>query len=450
MMETAKSKKPRSRAQRVAMVSTHGYVAAEPPLGNADTGGQVVYVLELSKKMAQLGYEVDIWTRQFEDQPEIEAVAPKVRILRVPCGGNKFIPKEYLYEYLPEWRQNALRFIKKNKIAYQFINSHYWDGGVAAQNLSEELNIPHIHTPHSLGIWKKFQMLQDYPENAAHFEQKYNFKNRIHHELQVYHSCQFVAATTPFQLDLFQKEYDVPKEQLVLLPAGYDDNRFYPVSSATRNAIRQHFDLEHPTVLCLGRMARNKGYDLLIRAFRQVVNRMPNVRLSLAAGGSDLNQEEQAYMDEIKQIIHELELEQYVMLRSYITEDELPDWYRAATVFAMPSRYEPFGMTALEAMACGTATVVTTEGGLWNATTFGRHALYANPFDTEEFGIALYQVLKYPELRARMERMGAHKARSLFTWTSIAQQLISVAEARYSPSMNLLVEKPYEPWNLED
>ena len=73
------------------MVSTHGYVGAQPPLGAADTGGQVVYVLELSKKLAQLGYEIDIWTRQFEDQVANEWVAPGVRVLRVPCGGREFI-----------------------------------------------------------------------------------------------------------------------------------------------------------------------------------------------------------------------------------------------------------------------------------------------------------------------------------------------------------------------
>src|SRR5688572_24704853 len=96
------------RAPRIAMISTHGYVAARPPLGAADTGGQVVYVLELSKKLAQLGYEVDIWTRQFEDQPELEPVAEQVRIIRVPCGGPEFISKEYLSQKLPQWGENAL------------------------------------------------------------------------------------------------------------------------------------------------------------------------------------------------------------------------------------------------------------------------------------------------------------------------------------------------------
>ncbi len=122
-----------SRRPGIAMFSTHGYVAAKPPLGAADTGGQVVYVLELSKQLAQLGFDVDIWTRRFEDQPEIDLVDRHVRVIRVPCGGNKFIPKEHLYQSLPEWCENALKYIQRHKLAYQFINSHYWDGGVAGQ-----------------------------------------------------------------------------------------------------------------------------------------------------------------------------------------------------------------------------------------------------------------------------------------------------------------------------
>src|SRR5258705_7819437 len=103
-----------STLPRIGMVSTHGYVAAVPPLGAADTGGQVVYVLELSKKLAQLGFEVDIWTRRFEDQPEMDEVTDRVRVVRVPCGGSNFVPKEYLYRHLGEWAEQALRVIRQH------------------------------------------------------------------------------------------------------------------------------------------------------------------------------------------------------------------------------------------------------------------------------------------------------------------------------------------------
>src|SRR3954462_99270 len=101
---------PSSALPRIAMISTHGYVAANPPLGAADTGGQVTYVLELSKKLAQLGFDVDIWTRRFEDQPEIDVINDRVRIVRIPCGGFNFIDKEYLVRHLSEWAESALRY----------------------------------------------------------------------------------------------------------------------------------------------------------------------------------------------------------------------------------------------------------------------------------------------------------------------------------------------------
>ncbi|HKO92747.1 MAG TPA: glycosyltransferase, partial [Polyangiaceae bacterium] len=117
------------------MVSTHGYVAAAPPLGAADTGGQVVYVLELSRKLAQLGYEVDIWTRQFEDQVPTEEVAPGVRLLRVPCGGPAFIPKEHLHRSIEDWTDGALGRMRAEGLRYAFVNSHYWDAGIAGEKL---------------------------------------------------------------------------------------------------------------------------------------------------------------------------------------------------------------------------------------------------------------------------------------------------------------------------
>lgn len=445
--KNAKTKSPRKRTRpRIAMISTHGYVAAIPPLGAADTGGQVVFVLELSKKLAQLGYNVDIWTRQFEDQPQTEEVAPHVKIIRMPCGGSEFIPKEYLCDFIPEWRQNALRYIKKHKLKYQFINSHYWDAGLAGQAISEELKVPHLHTPHSLGKWKKQQMMQDYPDDATHFEKKYNFKVRNRQERILYHSCEMVIATTPIQIDILTEKYELDPSRISMIPPGYDDNRFFPVSQASRKALQESLGLEKPIVLTLGRLANNKGYDLLVKAFKYVAERMQDVQLHIACGGEELNPSEEEYLAEIKQTIQDCGLENRVTMSGFIPDDDLPSWYRAATLFVMPSRYEPFGMTSLEAMACGTAALVTTQGGLWRAVTFGRNGMYADPFDEQEFGMAIYQVLKYPLLRQRLERMGAHKARSLFTWTGIAQQLVSVAEKRRTRSMNVISDAWDETW----
>lgn len=434
---------------RIALISTHGYVAAQPPLGAADTGGQVVYVLELAKKLGQLGHKVDIYTRRFEEQPEFDTVDDNVRVIRIPCGGPNFIPKEYLHRHLGEWNEKALRYIKREGLTYLFINSHYWDAGVAGQRLSEALGVPHIHTPHSLGLWKKRQMETDYPERADKFEQEFNFKERIQHELIVYRSCQLVIATTPIQLDMLTADYGLPQNRVHMIPPGYDDNRFYPVSESSRQMVRQRFGFEGRTVLALGRLATNKGYDLLIDAFSVLAQRVPDARLRLALGGESLDAQEEAILAQLKQQVADLGIVDKVEFTGFIPDEDLPDMYRAADLFVLSSRYEPFGMTAIEAMASGTPTIVTIHGGLFRAISYGRHALYADPFDKEDLGITMMKPLKHARLYGRLSRMGAHKARSLFTWTGIAQQLVALVEGR--PVAQALEESDWaEPWNDGD
>ncbi|MDI7863079.1 glycosyltransferase family 1 protein [Rhizobiaceae bacterium n13] len=435
---------------RILIISTHGYVAANPPLGAADTGGQVVYVLELAKKLAQLGFAVDIFTRRFEDQPEIDEVDQNVRVIRIPCGGNDFIPKEYLQRHLLEWCENAIRYIKRNQLEYFFISSHYWDAGAAGQRLSELMSIPHIHTPHSLGIWKKRQMETDYPDKVDQFESEFNFAERIRHELIIYRSCDMVVATTPVQLDMLMDDYGLSREAVHMIPPGYDDNRFYPVSEASRQMLRKKFGFESKTVLALGRLATNKGYDLLIDGFSILASRVTDAHLHLAVGGENMDDQERGILGRLKSQVSELDLDGRVTFSGFVPDEDLPDYYRAADMFVLSSRYEPFGMTAIEAMACGTPTVVTVHGGLFRAITYGRHGLFADPFDKEDLGITMMKPFKHPRLNARLSRMGAHKARSLFTWTGIAQQLIALVEGRPMRQAMASDKEWAEPWHDED
>lgn len=413
---------------RIMMISTHGYVAAEAPLGAPDTGGQVVYVLELSKKLAQFGNKVDIWTRRFEDQPEIEEVDDNVRIIRVPCGGKDFIPKEYLYEKIPEWVKNALGFIKKNKLSYSFVNSHYWDAGLAGHMLSEKLDIPHVHTPHSLGSWKKEQMETDYAEDAHTFEEKYNFTNRIKYETMIYRSCDLLIATTPIQVDKIESDYDVPQKRIRMIPPGYDDNRFFPIGESSRQAIRAQLGFTGKTVFAVSRLANNKGLDLLIDSFSLLSERMEDAQLILAIGHEDRSEGEEKIYQDLLSLIDEYNLKDKVQFIGFIPDEELPDYYRAADLFALSSRYEPFGMTAIEAMASGTPCVVTIHGGLCRVLEYGIHAQFADTFDREDLGISMYQALKYKSLHQRMAEKGAQRARARFTWTGIAQKLLNDVE----------------------
>lgn len=411
------------------MISTHGYVAAVPPLGAADTGGQVVYVLEISKQLAQQGYEVDIWTRLFENQEETEQVCEGVRIIRMPCGGRDFIPKEYLHLGLHEWVENALGFIRQQGLKYEFINSHYWDAGIAGRDLAHELGVPHVHTPHSLGIWKKRQMEADFAHGAAKFEQLYNFTVRNCEEQLLYAGVDLVIATTPVQTDMLMEDYGVPPEKIRMVSPGYDEERFAPGDrSADREALRRRFGFEGKAVLSLGRLARNKGYDLLIRSFPEVLARVPDARLYLAVGGEAMSEREQQVLAECRELVAQLRLQERVIFSGYVAEEDLADMYRAADVFVLSSRYEPFGMTAIEAMACGTPVVATTHGGFWRVLEYGVNGLFADTFDARELGATVSKPLLSPALAASISWNGAEHARCSFTWSGITRQLTTAYE----------------------
>jgi len=127
-----------------------------------------------------------------------------------------------------------------------------------------------------------------------------------------------------------------------------------------------------------------------------------------------------------KQLSEELGVSRQVKWLAYIPDEKMADYYRAAGVFALPSRYEPFGMTAVEAMACGTPTVLTVHGGLRDSVEFGTHALYADPQRPMEFAAAINMLMQYPELRERLSVEGARFARRQFGWTGIAKRTLAV------------------------
>jgi mannosylfructose-phosphate synthase len=274
---------PDRPSPRIMMISLHGYVAARPEFGRPDTGGQVVYVLKLSESLARLGFSVDIYTRQFDAQPDVETIGDGVRIIRIPAGGPEFLRKEWMCDVVPEWVDNAAAFIAGHRLEYAFIDSHYWDAGLAGDSLGRRLGIEHVHTPHSIGSWKRDNMDGD----PAELERQYNFARRIRDERAIYDQAAAIVATTPQQRDiLLDPVYGVDPEKVAVIPPGFEDTRFFPVSEATRHAIRRDLGVDGRLILALGRVARNKGYDLLLRAMPVVFARVPDVRLMLAIGST--------------------------------------------------------------------------------------------------------------------------------------------------------------------
>lgn len=402
------------------MLSLHGYVAAEPELGKPDTGGQVVFVLELAKRFARLGYKVDLVTRRFDKQPEMDRINPNLRVWRIPFGGKDFIRKEDMHGQLRDFVTNFLAEANRRKLRYDVVSSHYWDAGWAGQRIAEEMRIPHVHTPHSLGTWKRKDMKGSRDET----EQTYRFTERIEKEFLTYRNCDHIIATTEQQCEIITEDYGIPRDHVTLIPPGIDEQRFTPAQPSRVREIREQIGFAEEDVYCVGRAATNKGIDLLIDSLPALRRLVPAARLQLAVGaGSDRDHER---VEQWKQLSHELGVADSVKWLGYVPDEEMADYYRAAGVFALSSRYEPFGMTAIEAMACGTPTVVTTHGGLHEAVDFGTHALFADPNQPEEFAALLGMPLRHPRLRERLSLEGSRFSRRQFGWTGIARRTLAV------------------------
>jgi mannosylfructose-phosphate synthase len=168
----------------------------------------------------------------------------------------------------------------------------------------------------------------------------------------------------------------------------------------------------------------------LIRAFAEVAARDEAARLHLAIGGERLEPAEVKILESCQSLAESLGLGARISFSGFVQDADMADLYRAADVFVLCSRYEPFGMTAVEAMACGTPVVVTTHGGLFRVLRFGISGLFANTFDPMDLAITILKPLQYPRLAERLSRYGAETARSLFTWSGVAQQLIAATEQR--------------------
>ena len=410
----------------ILMLSLHGYVAAEPELGKPDTGGQVVYVLELAKRFSRLGRRVDLVTRRFEDQPELDEVNDNFRVWRIPFGGRDFIRKEDMHDYLGDFVTNFLSAVRARGHQYDVVYSHYWDAGWAGQKIAEELGIPHVHTPHSLGWWKQYNMGDDM--DVAEMETQYRFKERIRTEFLVYQTCDQVIATTEPQTELLQQQYDVLERHITVIPPGMDESKFSPVRQQDREQLRQLYGLQPNDVLAVGRMAANKGHDLLIQALPTLLQLVPEARL-VAAIGSEESAQDQAGIDDLKTLAGELGIADKILWIQYIPDEDLANYYRAVTVFALSSRYEPFGMVAIEAMACGTPTVVTIHGGLFDLIDFGHQALFADPYRPVEYGTMLALPMLYPALARELSVEGARFARRSFGWTGIAKRILSIFDS---------------------
>ncbi len=403
-----------SKIRNIAHFSVHGYFDPEPILGRTDTGGQVTYVLELAKYLARIDdIKVDIYTRQFEGLDQIAPVNDRVRVVRLPCGPDKFIRKEDIFPYWDEFVDNAMNFLQENGLRYEVLHGHYWDAGYVCMKLGGRLDQQFFYTAHSLGAWKKEQM----GGNPEEMEKLFKFEERIHWENILFRAAKAHTVTTEDGKDTYKRLYEFETPDMEIIPPGVDIHRFRPLEPGETER-----NLETPDkyIFGLSRIDSNKGHVELIRAFAHVAAKVPDACLVIGGGSKEPKQHEIDVKNSFLKVVDELGLGDRVIFTGYVLDDDLATYYRKASLFVLPSKYEPFGMTTLEAMSCGTPVVVTKFGGIRKNLKNEYDALMVDPTDEEKFSEAMTRILTDGVLSQRLVENGLKTIRERFSWEAIA------------------------------
>jgi glycosyltransferase involved in cell wall biosynthesis len=415
------------------MLSIHGYVDPLPQLGRTDTGGQTLYVLRLAKALSDYGIKVDIFTRWFDrSKASIDPLpgSPEVRIIRIPAGPYRFIPKEKIYGVLPELTENVIEFIRRNNVDYDLFHGHYVDGGIVAIDVAKALGKPTFFTAHSLGAWKRKQM----GGNPEKMEERYNFSHRIREELRIFNSVSAQIVQTKIQKNKLIQLYGFRSKNTHVIRSGVDVQTFRPADGRGK---RRLAGLPSRYIFCLGRIDPNKGHDLLLNAFDLVRKEIADVHLLIGGGSPRPLQREMKVIENMKRIIEERGMHQKVHIVGYIPDEQLAPYYQNAELFVLPSTYELFGITVLEAMACGTPVVASKYAGIRTVITSGKNGVLVDPTDTEDLAAAMIQILKDKKKAERFGQAGHRLVRRSYTWKAVASKHIKCYEKFLNVQHNL-------------
>ena len=393
---------------RLALLSVHGCPVAR--LGEKDTGGMNVYVLQLAKELGRRGNQVDVFTRWHDpNDPQVIPLGDNARVIHLKAGPY-FETKSSLHRYIPEFLDNLYRFQQSEETDYDLIHSHYWLSGSAGMKLSDEWGVPHVTTFHTLA---KTKMQARAGEKESQL--------RIKTESLVMRSVDAVAVSTEQERGDMSRLYDFSPHKVRVIPAGVDLKLFRPMNKARA---RQTLGLtEKRIVLSVGRVEPLKGLDILIGAMSKLED-TADTRLLIVGGQPGRDRE----LGRLRSMAARLGVQDVVTFTGTMDQSELPAYYSAADVFVMPSYYESFGLVALEAMACGTPVIASRVGGLRTFVKDGE-AGYLIPWHCPEpYAQRLDVLLANPTLRESMGRAARARAQTM-GWSQVANNMLGLYTA---------------------
>ncbi|MCO5175523.1 MAG: glycosyltransferase [Thermomicrobiales bacterium] len=405
-----------STVNRVAMLSVHTSPVAT--LGGKDAGGMNVHVRELATELGRQGVDVDIFTRRSDPHtPEAVDIADRVRLVTIDAGPAADLPKDEVFCYLPDFANQCALFSLREGVRYDVVHSHYWLSGWASHLLQRYWMAPTVHTFHTLALLKNAVYSNGVSESAV----------RVQVERQLLDVLDHIIAPNPDERAEMVWRMGGSNEKICIIPPGVDLKRFHPVDPMSA---RRRLGLpDNPLVLFIGRIDPMKGIDTLLDSFALLRNEpWPDLPPKLVfIGGTYEDGQPDPQLQQLMQRANELGIADDVLFHGSQPQDLLPDYYAAATVCAVPSRYESFGLVAVEAMGCGLPVVASRAGGLNFTVEDGRSGLLVPPQNPRAFASALSRVVRDPGLRSSLQ-VGARQAAIRFSWFSVGPAMLRLYE----------------------
>lgn len=437
----------------ILMISVHGLLRGhDMELGrDADTGGQITYVVELAKALGRnpgVG-RIDLLTRLIED-PQVspdyaeaeETLNDKVRILRLPCGPRRYLRKEALWPHLDQMVDRCLHLLRQQGRLPDIIHTHYADAGYVGLQLSNLLGIPQIHTGHSLGRPKR-QRLLDAGRKEQTIERQFNFSQRIRVEEEVLAHASLIVASTRQEVTDQYGMYQVPEQRYSVIPPGTDTALFFPPgrrqidTQVTGMVDRFLSDPDKPAILAICRPDTRKNIPGLLRAYGEHSELQAQANLVIVAGTRDdireMEEAQQKVLNELLLDIDKYDLWGKVAIPKNCSVEYIPELYRLVArrrgVFVNPALTEPFGLTLIEAAASGIPFVATEDGGPRDIVANCHSGLLIDPLDSEGTARAMLEILSDGKRWRKLSAHGVAGVKRHYTWDGhVAKYLKAVGQ----------------------
>lgn len=408
-------------AQRIALISEHASPLAMA--GGVDSGGQNVYVAQLARHLARAGHHVDVFTRRDADLPPLMHAATRVRVIHVQAGPPRPVPKESLLPYMEEFSTRLQQHIEHSVQPYSLLHANFFMSGHAALPVAESLGLPLIMTFHALGLVRR-----QHQAEADRFPD-----TRFDIEAQLVARADRIIAECPQDREDLLQLYGGDPRRIAVVPCGVDEDEICARPRGPSRARLGWPDKEF-CLLQLGRLVPRKGIDTAIEALALLRQRGIASRLYIV-GGNTREPDETATPEiaRLRAIAASLDVADCVHFVGARARHELGLYYGAADVFVTTPWYEPFGITPLEAMACGTPVVASNVGGLRSSVLDGRTGFLVPPRDAAALAERLAALQADPALRARMGGAGKRRVARHYDWPQVAAGVAAVYEQTLGP-----------------